>query len=144
MTNKQKRSLGMQLFVYNDMRQKEIAQYLSVTEATVSRWAQADKWEDTKAANTVTRDNIIRNLYIQAQQIQDKANEENRNLDSKEMDIIMKIAAAIEKLDKKLTIQTVIMVFKDFNKYLLDIDPEICKQLVDYQRKFIYSLHSNE
>lgn len=134
----------MQLYVYNDMRQKEIAQYLSTTEATISRWSREDKWEETKAANTITRDNIIRNLYIQAQQIQDKANNENRNLDSKEMDIIMKIAAAIEKLDKKLTIQAVIMVFKDFNKWLLEVDPEACKPLVEHQRKFIYSLHSYE
>ena len=122
------------------MSQKEISEYLDVTEATVSKWKTAGEWDKMKAAKGLTKDTIIKNLYEEALSIQNKARDDKRNLNSKEMDVIMKIAASIEKMDRKFNLPTVIGVFKEFNIWLVNVNPELAKSVTEFQRKFIYQL----
>jgi uncharacterized protein YjcR len=136
--------LAEQLYVYDDMSQKEIAEYLNVSEKTISNWKEKGDWDKMKSARSLTRDSIIKGLYENALLITNTAKEAKRPLNSKEMDAIVKIASSIEKLDKKFNIPVVIGVFKEFNNWVVNIDPNMAIKLTEYQRKFIYHLNSNE
>lgn len=140
---KERRELAEQLYIHHDMTQKEIAEYVQSNENVVSRWKKKYNWEDKKAAQSVTRDEILKNLYNNALEIQRQAKEENRSLTSKEVDQIVKIATSIEKLDKKLNIPTIIMVFKNFLKWLVQVDPEVARTITTYQKQYLYQINDD-
>jgi len=68
-----RREIAEQLYIYQDMSQKEIAAYLETSEQTITRWKNKHKWEELRCAQTVTRDNILKNLYTAANEIQEVA-----------------------------------------------------------------------
>jgi Putative ATPase subunit of terminase (gpP-like) len=54
----QDREDAFKIFMTGDFTQKEIAQFIKVTEATVSRWAKADDW-DMKLIESMSSDTEI-------------------------------------------------------------------------------------
>jgi transposase len=138
LSNAKKKQLAEQLYVYDDLSQKEIAEYLGTTQKTISDWKTKGKWDEMKSAQTLTRDEIIKNLYHQALKIQEVVKGEDRMMTPAEVDMIMKISASIEKLDKKINLQVIIPVFKEFGKWLVEINPELAKSILPYQKQFIY------
>lgn len=85
----------------------------------------------------MTRDKLVSNLLSQVNQLEEAAREENRPLNSKETDSILKIAMAVEKLDKKINLSLYIQVFKEFNDFLIREDFELAKRFIPYQSNFI-------
>jgi len=141
---KDKKKLAEQLFVHNDMDGKEVAQQIGVTEKTISNWRTVGHWDNLRSAKTLTKDNLVRNLYEQAYLITERAKEANKTLSSAETDQLVKIATSIEKLDKKHSLQLVIQVFKNFNNYVKQVDLDFAKVLTDMQRKYLQTLIPND
>ena len=141
---KDKKKLAEQLFVHNDMDGKEVAQQIGVTEKTISNWRTVGHWDNLRSAKTLTKDNLVRNLYEQAYLITERAKEANKTLTSAETDQLVKIATSIEKLDKKHSLQLVIQVFKNFNNYVKQVDLDFAKVLTDMQRKYLQTLIPND
>ena len=130
LTRKDKKALALELFLNTDKNGKEIVEIVKVTEKTYSKWKNEGDWELLKQAQTVTAHNIISNLY-------QKAFEESQS-DDINADKLAKIAATIEKLsDRKVTISSIINVFKDFTSWAFERNPVLAKQLNELQRLYV-------
>jgi transcriptional regulator with XRE-family HTH domain len=108
--------------------QKIIAVKLGVSEVTLSRWVSADNWQTKRAAKMLTRPQIINNLLA-------KFNDylEDKEADDVNYDKLCKLAATIEKLDKKTNIVDTIEVFMAFNKWItsrLAFDIQVTSDLI--------------
>lgn len=108
------------LYFFNGDSQKDIAEKVGVSQQTITRWVRDGGWDTIRAAKTITRRELVVKML---QAINDK-------LDSGEWtaDELIKATSAIEKLDKKTNIVTVIEVFTAFNNWLIarmKIDPEL-------------------
>ncbi|WP_394749490.1 hypothetical protein [Spongiimicrobium salis] len=130
MTLKDKRAMAEELFMNTEKSQKEIAQIVHVTEKTIGKWKDAGNWEILRQARTVTANNIITNLYQRAYEL---------SLEGQvDADKLSKIASSIEKLsDRRVTISSIINVFKDFTGWAYGEDPEMAKAINDLQRKYV-------
>ncbi len=133
--NKQK--LAEAYYFDTDFDQKEIAELLDVSEQTMSRWVNDGNWKVKKASYKINPGNLLAMLYEQCFLIQEKAKNANRPLDAKEADAISKLAAAIERINKRISPSTIIHVLIDFNNWLRAFDLDLVKKLVDYQREYL-------
>lgn len=143
MKDKEKK-LAQQLYIYGDSSQQKIAEDLGISEKTLSKWKEDEGWDKIKAARNLGKDSLVTKLYSQALKITIDAENDNRILNSKEMDTIVKIASTIDKLDRKVNLPNAISVFKEFNNFLVKINPNLAKQITEYQQKFLQHLNENE
>jgi len=132
-----KRKLALTLYKESDLTQKEIADQIDVTEATISKWAHEGNWKELKAIETMSPDKLMRELYLQCDKIIETARDESRALNSKEADALVKLSTAIKSLDKRINPSIVYGVFMRFGKFTKAIDPEFTKKLTQYQNDFI-------
>jgi uncharacterized protein YjcR len=143
MKEKEKR-LAQQLYIYSDASQQKIAEDLGISEKTLSKWKEEEGWDKIKAARNLGKDALVNKLYSQALKITTEAENDSRILNSKEMDTIVKIASTIDKLDRKVNLPNAISVFKEFNNWLVKINPTFAQQLTEFQSKFLHYLNENE
>lgn len=131
----QKKELAY-MYYMRGVQQKEIAEKVGVSRNTISAWVRDGGWDTRRAAKTVTRSELVKKML---QDLNDKLDSQNWTADE-----IIKVAAAIEKLDKQTNIVTIIEVFTAFNNWLvsrMQVDPELTPEVVKiintYQDKFI-------
>lgn len=136
-SREQKRELALELYLHSGKSQKEICEYVGWTEITFTRNKNKYNWDKLKAARTTTRDSNISLMLEQIERINNDARDEDRQLSSKEVDTVVKLSSAIEKLDKKNNIGQYIQVFTRFIEYLSEVDPEKAKGLWPLCNEFI-------
>ena len=125
------------------MQQKEIAERVGVSRNSVSAWVRAGQWDTQRAARAITRSELVHKML--------------RTLDEQlesglwSPSEIVKVAAAIEKLDKQTNVVTVIEVFTAFSRWLVvrmetdpELTPELVKQINAYQDLFVSSTLNNQ
>lgn len=135
------RDLAAILFVEANLSQKEIAAELGISETTISKWANEDKWEDQKGVQSGMAANIIKDLYEQINGIKNLAKEQNRNITTQEADVIVKLSSAVSKLARKKTPDMCMSVLVEFNDFLVSGNQlELAKSLTGHQREFIQRL----
>jgi transposase len=126
-------------------QQKDIAQKVGVSEQTISRWVAAGEWDKRRAAQSITRPEIVNNLLKAISNLVKNLNEETDPTKlSGAADKLAKLAATVEKLDKKANVVDAIEVFIAFSKWLefrssvdKDITPELIRQFNKYQDLYI-------
>ena len=130
------------MYFMQGMKQKEIADKVGVSRNTICAWIRDGKWDTVRAAKTVTRSELVKKML---QDLDEKLTSGNWTTDD-----IVKVAAAIEKLDKQTNIVTIIEVFTSFNQWLVsrmqvdsELTPEVVKIINTYQDKFISEKLSN-
>lgn len=145
-----KKSLARALFM-SGMEMTEIADKVGVSRVTVSKWCNADAWKEARAAKNITRQELTNKLlgviYKLLEQIDDKDDINAAGLADK----LSKLAAVVEKLDKKANVIDAIEVFMAFSRWLEyraatdpDVTPELIKAINKYQDKYIIeSMGSN-
>ena len=124
------------MYFMQGMKQKEIADKVGVSRNTICAWIRDGKWDTVRAAKTITRSELVKKML--------------NDLDEKlatgqwTADEIIKVASAIEKLDKQTSIVTSTEVLTAFNQWLVsrmqvdsELTPEIVKIINTYQDKFI-------
>ena len=124
------------MYYMQGVSQKDIADKVGVSRNTISAWVRDGGWDTRRAAKTVTRSELVKKML---QDLNDKLESDNWTADE-----IIKVASAIEKLDKQTNIVTIIEVFTAFNNWLvsrMQVDPELTPEVVKiintYQDKFI-------
>lgn len=142
LANEQRRELA-RLYYMQGMQQKEIAERVGVSRNSVSAWVRSGQWDTQRAARSITRAELVRKmLHSLDEQL------ESGLWSPAE---IVKVAAAIEKLDKQTNVVIVIEVFTAFSRWLVvrmesdpELTPELVKQINAYQDLFVSSTLNNQ
>lgn len=140
LTNSQKKEWAKTLYLKENLTQKEIAIRVGVSQQTITRWVNAEKWEDLKTSITLTRQEQIGNMYRQVAEINrsiSAKNEGERFADSKEADILGKLAAAINKMETEVGIKDIIEVGSKFIDWIRAVDLDKAKDITSLYDAFI-------
>ena len=119
------------LYYFQGDSQKTIAERIGVSPQSVNKWAKAGEWEQLRAAKTLSRKELVAKMLTKI----------NDRLDSDDWtaDEIIKAASAIEKLDKKTNVVTMMEVFAAFGNWLasrMQIDPDLTPETVQVITKY--------
>lgn len=139
-----KKALGRTLFL-SGMELTEIAERISVSRQTVSKWANTEGWKEARAAKSITRPELVNKLLLTIDKLITSVNESNDpSLIAGLGDRLAKLSSVIEKLDKKANVVDAIEVFMAFNRWIQDqacydpeITPELIKAINKYQNQFL-------
>lgn len=140
LNNEQKKALARDIYLLGSYTMEEIASKVGTTRQTVSRWAKADGWDELKAGMTIGRDQILKNLYRQINEINSAINSREpgqRHANSKEADILMKLSASIKKMEEDAGISELISSGMRFADWLRRTDLDKAKEFVGYWDAFI-------
>lgn len=129
------RATAEELFVGQGMSGREIADLLSVSEVTVSNWRKGREgekaWDDKRKELQMSPIRIKEKLLNEAKRIADG---EPSTIDA---DKLSKIVAAIDRLDKKISIRIIADVLKECDNWLAEIDPSQALLLSKYHKQFL-------
>ena len=139
MTTKQKIDVARTLYLLTEKSQKEISEVVGWSEKTFTEQKQKGKWSEFRDNKSLTKQQIISMLHTQTFKLIEGAKDENRLLSAREIDSVAKLAASIDKLETKATIETFIEVFEDYNKYLMSVNVDFAQRNNHYQDLFIQS-----
>lgn len=138
LTNQQKKDWAKLLFMQGELTMQQIAEKVDVNRVTISKWIKEGNWEMLRAAITTTREEQIRNLYMQLAEINKTiAARESKYATSAEADIINKLSGTIEKMEGEFNIADIISVSKQLLTWLRKRDPEKAIELSFYIDEFV-------
>lgn len=144
-SKQQKKELA-RLYYFQGMPQKQIAEKVGVSAVTLGRWVEKEGWKETRSGMSITRPELVNKNLLLISRLLDKLNSETIDLSDvgKIVDQITKLAAAVERIDKKANVVDSIEVFSALNKWLetrmewdKNITPEFMQLLTHYQELFI-------
>ena len=115
--------------------QAEIAEMTGVSRVTISKWCTAGGWKETRAAQTISRPELIRKLLLVTSTLLDKVNSSgDLGMIDSLGDKLSKLTAAIDKLDKsQANVVAAIEVFTAFSGYIkfrAKTDPEVTLEFI--------------
>lgn len=140
LTVKQKKEWAKTLYLKENLTIIEIAERVGTTRQTISRWIQTEKWETLKTSLTLTREEQIAMLYRQVSEINNAiANrpEGERFANTKEADILGKLASAINKMETDTGIKDICEVGTKFIEWLRPVDLDKAKEIASIYDAFI-------
>lgn len=140
LTSKQKKDWAKTLYLKENLTQQEIGEKVGVSRQTVIRWIQKEKWEEMKTSLTITRQEQISMLYRQVAEINKtitSRKEGDRFANSKEADILGKLAAAINKMETEVGIKDICEVGTKFIEWLRPVDLDKAKDITILYDAFI-------
>lgn len=108
-----KKELAKQIYLRDNLSQKEIAEMVDVSAKTLCSWVNTEKWDTEKAAYTITKEQQIQRLYGHISAVNDTiaSREAGENYpNAKEADTLNKLATAIGKMENETSIGDIITV----------------------------------
>lgn len=136
--------LARGLFIKMRLDGKQIVEWfdnggIKVTEATISRWRNEERWDDIRKAQSVTRDSVLTRVMEKADRLLQK-----EDLDSKETDQLVKYSAIIDKLERKLNITSAVEVYDAFQSFLTKRDLSLAKEIIPHFHHFLLTIGSHD
>lgn len=131
--SEQKKQLAKEIYLLGSYTFEEIAQKVGAQRQTISRWAKAGNWDDLKAGMSVTREGILKRMYQHLNNMNAAILEREpgkRQPDTKEADIMVKLAAAIKNMETDVGISDIISVGMRFGEWLRMADLDKAKEYV--------------
>lgn len=131
--SEQKKMLAREIYLLGNYTYEEIAQKVGAQRQTISRWAKAGNWDNLKAGMTVTREAILSRMYQQLNNMNSAILEREpskRHPDTKEADVMVKLAAAIKNMETDVGISDIISVGMRFGEFLRRINLDKAKEYV--------------
>lgn len=112
-----------QLYVNTDLTQREIAEMVGVVEKTMSDWVNADDaaWKVSRAARSITKEQIIRGYYAQLVELNEKISDREKGErfpTAAEADTMAKITKNINTLENQYNLGTYHQVLNEFMDWL--------------------------
>lgn len=142
LNKKQQAEFAKTLYVRESLTQKEIANRVGVTEATIRAWKEKGKWDELRAIHTISKPEMIRAWYAQINQINiaiSQREEGHRYASSKESDTLLKLSQSIKNLEAELGISEYANAFTDLLDWLKPQDLQKAKEFSDIMDGFIKS-----
>ena len=109
----------------------QIANELEVSKVTISNWRKADKWDDRRAELAASPHKIKELLLKELQKL--SAGEES----TINADAIAKLSKVIDSVSGRVSVQVVMTVFKEFDNWMSEQDPELAVQFLEYHKHFL-------
>ena len=137
-----KKKLAKELFLTGKHQQKEIANMVGVAENTVGRWVKDGKWELLRANLTTTKESVLSNWYAQLAAMNKaiaERDEKDRFPTSSESDRMIKISAAIKKLETETGVAEISSVCIALCEFVRQYDLEEAQRISDHFQAFIES-----
>ncbi|WP_304721775.1 terminase [uncultured Alistipes sp.] len=133
-------------------QQNIIAEKVGVSKQTVNRWVAEGSWDKLRAAKNVTRPELINKVLRTIDKLLEKVLESEDDKDFDGLgDKLAKLAAVIEKFDKKANVVDAIEVFLAVSKWLQrraqtdeELTPELLKAINRYQDLYVSELLSTK
>ncbi len=141
----QKKELARLYFMQGDTQQI-VAEKVGVSRNTLSRWVQSEGWDERRAALNVTRPEIVNKNLLLISRLLDKLNSDDIDVTNigRIVDQISKLAASIERIDKKANVVDAIEIFRALNRWLVnrmewdkEVTPELIKVFEHYQQLYV-------
>ncbi|MBE6234761.1 MAG: hypothetical protein E7112_00830 [Bacteroidales bacterium] len=153
LTTEQKKSLAKELYIQGTYTYAEIAEKVGSTRQTISKWAEAGKWDELKTYATAGKDRILKNIYLRIEQLTQKTldwerivKEHNGNVPAALMimapskgqaDEIIKLSAAAKKLESEMNIAGLVDAGIGFCNFMRTIDLDEAKKIAKYWDMFL-------
>ena len=138
-----KKDLAKFFYCNSHLSQKEIAEKVGISEQTMTRWVNDPKenWEHMKASITITKQEQLARVYQQIAAINRKITEEQKGIPTgADADVLSKLAAVIERLEKETSIADVVSVSMKFLDWVRKVDTAKAKELSGLFDAFIKDL----
>ncbi|MDR3093650.1 MAG: DUF1804 family protein [Bacteroidales bacterium] len=138
-----RKKLALEMFLTGKYQQKEIAVMLGVSQQSIVRWAKVGKWDTLRANISTTKESILSSWYAQLAELKSKIEERKqgeRIATSKESDTMIKIAAAIRKLETETGIAETVSVCTKLCEFVRAYDVEKAREISDHFNAYIESL----
>lgn len=142
-----KKDYARLLFMQGE-QQKEIAQKVGVSAQTVTRWVNEGGWQEQRAAQNITRPELVNKLLRTIDKMLDDVNQSDDPAAAAGLaDKLAKFSATIEKLDKHTSVVDVMEVFMEFSKWMQfqsqfddAITPELLQTFNKYHNLYVTHL----
>jgi len=136
----QEKEFAKSLYIGGGISQKEIAERISVTEKTLSKWIKVEKWDSLKKSLLTTKQTQLSFLYDQLDFLNTEISKRDYKVaEGKEADIIIKLTAAINRLETETSIGDTVEVARNFIEFVRPQNLELAKQIINYFDIFITS-----
>ena len=134
----QKKEWAKILFLKENLLQKEIAIKVGVTEKTISKWVNDDAWDALRVASFITKEEQISRAYKMIDALMYEIEDTNKGVpNSKQADVLSKLASTIESLETEAGISQIVDVSKDFINWLKTQDLVKAQDFIIYLDGFI-------
>lgn len=125
------KTLAERMFVEEGMNAKSIAEAIGVTEKTVGRWRNQDNWDEKREKYLATPYNIKRLL---SDELANLVKGETPGLDMKAINDAIK---AIQSISDETSTQVVFTVFREFDNWMAEQDPDVAAQFLEWHKLFL-------
>jgi transcriptional regulator with XRE-family HTH domain len=126
------------LFLHENLTQKEIAARTHVSEVTLSKWINEEKWESHKVCITIAREEQLKNLYRQIAELNKRiAESEQKYATPAEADTISKLAGAIDKMESDIGVADIVSVGMKFIGFIRTMDVAKAQEITPLYDSFI-------
>lgn len=115
----------------------ETAQVVNADEATVRNWISQGCWDTVKRSFPRAKATQLRYMYDLLERLNAKIATEPENINSKDVDLIVKYSAAIKNLEVLTPLHQVIEVTTAFVKWLRKTDPRFLKIVIPTMDEFV-------
>jgi len=134
----QEKEFAKSLYIGGGISQKEIAARVGVTEKTLANWIKIGKWESLKKSLLTTKQAQLSFLYDQLDYLNTAiAEREYKVAAGKEADVIIKLTAAINRLETETSIGDTVEVARHFIEFVRPQDLELAKTITNLFDVFI-------
>lgn len=133
--NEPLRAMAERMFVEEGMTAKAIAATIDITEQTVGRWRkgiQGDiSWDDKRSQYLSAPHNIKKVLMNELTHLSKGG---DATIDVKAIADVTKV---ISTLSDKANVQIVFTVFKEFDNWMTEQDPDVAIQFLEWHKLFL-------
>ncbi len=120
--------------------QAEVADAVGLSRQTINTMAREEKWGERLAGVALTREEIVKGLYRQAQELNDKIMKRpvgQRFPNNAELHLQTQIASNIKKMESEAGIADIISVTTRLINYVRPHDLDIAKEITRWADLFI-------
>lgn len=127
------------LYMETNLTCEQIAERVGVNAKTVYAWSKKAEWKVQRAANQVTRKQLIVSYLMQLQSLNDciAKREEAPYPNSKESDQITKITKAIKALEKDLSLSDYITATEEVMRFGMRVNESVTRAFIPVIKEFI-------
>lgn len=119
------------LFVEQGLSCAAIAEQLGISEVTLSKWRSAMDW-DAKRDDFLSTPRKIRELLL----LEMKNITEGKK-SAIDADALSKVSKALQAMENRISIPVIISVFKEFDMWMVDVDPRLAVRFTEFHKMFI-------